>query len=121
MDKFSAVSLILACSAFVAGIYLQVPWEWPLSFLIFMSFAGVGALLALYGVYRIMRASTRSTSALEALILSHVRIRGSVSVADVVLEGDVSARDVTRSLNRLVQLGVLKSGVVQGKTVYTLS
>lgn len=121
MDKFSAASFALVCSAFVAGIYLQEPWDWPLDFLIFMSFAGVGALLALYGIYRIMRESTRSTSTLESLILSLVRIRGSISVADVVLEGNVSARDVTRSLNRLVQLGVLKSGVFQGKTVYTLS
>ncbi len=121
MDRFSIASFALSFIAFTVGIYLQQPWPYPLSFLIFMSFAGVASLLALYGIYRMMHESTRSSSVIENLILSLVRSRGGVSVADVVVEGKITPRDATRSLNRLMQLGVLKSGVLQGRTVYTLA
>lgn len=121
MDKFSVISFILAGAAFVFGLYLQEPWQWPLNFLIFMSFAGIGSVLALYGIYRMMQESTRSSSVVENLILSLIRSRGGVSVADIVIEGKVTPAEATRSLNRLVQLGVLKAGIVEGKTVYTLS
>ncbi len=121
MDRFSLVCFALAFMGFAVGLYLQEPWPYPLSFLIFMSFSGVASLLALYGAYRMMRESTRSSSVIENMILSLVRNRGSVSVADVVVEGKITPIDATRSLSRLMQLGILRSGVVQGRTVYTLA
>ena len=121
MDRFSIVCFALAFMGVAVGLYLQQPWPYPLSFLIFMSFSGVASLLALYGAYRMMRESTRSSSVIENMILSLVRNRGSVSVADVVVEGKITPIDATRSLNRLMQLGILRSGVIQGRTVYTLA
>ncbi|MFH0848650.1 MAG: hypothetical protein V1857_04035 [archaeon] len=121
MDKFSVASFILAGAAFMFGMYLQQPWQWPLNFLIFMSFAGIGSVLALYGIYRMMRESTRSSSAVENLILSLIRVRGGVSVADIVIEGKVTPAEAARSLNKLVQLRILKAGMVEGKTMYALS
>jgi hypothetical protein len=121
MDKFSIASFILAGAAFVFGMYLQQPWQWPLNFLIFMTFIGIGSILALAGIYRMMRQGSRGISVVENLILSLVRARGAVSAADIVLEGKVTPKEAVGSLNRLVQLGILRPSTVEGKTVYRLS
>jgi membrane protein implicated in regulation of membrane protease activity len=121
MDPFSLICFVLAVFAFAVGYYLQLPWSYPLSFLIFMSFAGVATLLALYGVYRMMQEGTGSSSVDENLILSLLRSRGRVSMADIVIEAKVAPNDATRALNRLAQLGIIRSNLIQGRTVYTLA